>query len=192
MGVVKLSTAGILDYQKYSSFLAGNAAFSPSAYDLLETEILTGSQSSVTFSSLNSTYGADYQHLQVRMALDSTVNSSIKFRFNGDTSGNYSFHYLEGNGSSVVSSAVAPHDYGYMGYSFAGYAVFVTDILDPFETTKYTTTRTLSGTTDGGNRIYLTSSNWRNTAALTSLQIINESGSFTTGSRFSLYGLKAA
>jgi hypothetical protein len=37
------------------------------SYDLLETEILTGTQASVTFSSLNSTYGADYQHLQLRI-----------------------------------------------------------------------------------------------------------------------------
>jgi len=99
---------------------------------------------------------------------------------------------IEGNGSTAASAATANHGYGYMGYSFAGYAGFVTDILDPFETSKYTTTRTLSGTTDGGNRVYLTSSNWRNTAALTSMQIINESGSFTTGSRFSLYGLRSA
>jgi hypothetical protein len=165
---------------------AGGGAVA-SDFDLLETQVLTTAESSVVFSGL-STYAADYQHLQIRMALDSSVNSSIKFRFNGDTATNYSFHYLEGNGSTAASAAVANHGYGYMGYSFAGYAGFVTDILDPFETSKYTTTRTLSGTTDGGNRVYLTSSNWRNTAALTSMQIINESGNFVTGSRFSLYG----
>jgi hypothetical protein len=67
MGVVKLSTAGILDYQKYSNFLAGNSPVSLGSYDLLETEILTGTQASVEFTSLDSY--TDYQHFQIRGTL---------------------------------------------------------------------------------------------------------------------------
>ena len=205
MGVVKLSTAGILDYQKYSSFLAGNTAYSPiiGAYDLLETEILTGSQASVTFSNLNSTYGADYQHLQLRMVTrdDRTVAANVvRIQFNGDTGSNYSNHNLYATGSTVASGASASQTDTIVGLSSSSYAsanIFgasILDILDAFETTKYTTTRSLCGVyAVGENYAWLASGSWQNTAALTSISLKPSGGvNFVSGSRFSLYGLKAA
>jgi len=186
MAVKSLAQSSLKIASSTNSMLAG---YSFQDFHHLETVQLGGSASSVTFNNLLQ-YSGEFRHLQIRMAIDSTVNSSIKFTFNSDSASNYSFHWMEGNGSSVVSSAVANHGSCYMGYSFSGFAAFVTDILDPFETTKNTTARTLSGTTDGGNRIYLTSSSWRNTNAVTTIQVFNESGSFTLGSRFSLYGIR--
>jgi len=197
MGVVKLSTAGILDYQKYSSALAGNSPYippAPSAYDLLETEILTGSQASVTFSSLNSTYGADYQHLQIRAThLHTASNGTILGQFNSDTGSSYRVHALRGNGSAVSSA-----DYGSRTSLVLGVdvpntttpAAAVIDLLDPFETSKYLTVRSLAGYGSGGN-INLYSGLWLNTAALTTITLTGATN-FNTGSRFSLYGLKAA
>ena len=115
-----LSRSGLLTYQKYSSLLAGNNPYIPfiSDYDLLETEILTGTQSSVTFSSLNSTYGADYQHLQARCVWSGGgVVSSLRIELNGDTGSNYSLHVLYGNGSSVLSAAAAPSSIWALGDS---------------------------------------------------------------------------
>ena len=198
MGVVKLSTAGILDYQKYSSFLAGNAAFAPSAYDLLETEILTGSQASVTFSSLNSTYGADYQHLQVRMTVRgdtaSTSEEEVFMQLNSDTGGNYASHRLRGSGSTVTSTPYTSQTklraaFMPRGNETAGnFGATVIDILDPFETTKNTTIRLFNG--QGSLGVYLFSGVWINTSALTTILLYPEINNFVAGSRFTLIGLK--
>jgi hypothetical protein len=201
MGVVKLSTAGILDYQKYSSFLAGNSPVSLSAYDLLETEILTGTQASVTFSSLNSTYGADYQHLQIRTTMDATGNFGSPYdvfvTLNGDTGSNYYTHGLRGNGTSATSFNYGPNYLSLAMFTASttsasnAYAASVVDILDPFSSDKNTTLRILTGLAP--DLVGLQSVLWNNTAALTSFTMTpHGSTSFVTGSRFSLYGLRAA
>jgi hypothetical protein len=170
------------------------------AYDLLETEILTGTQASVIFDSLNSTYGADYQHLQLRIAAQGTTgNANIGFTFNGDTSNNYAWHSLLGTGSAVESDSSVNR-----GNIIGSIAVVassntnqfngsVIDILDAFNTSKYKTTRSLSGrASGGGNLIQLDSGLWRSTDALSSMTFTITTGNINIGSRFSLYGLKAS
>jgi hypothetical protein len=175
------------------------------SYDLLETEILTGSEASVTFDSLNSTYGADYQHLQIRIVVRSAVSESasqIALYLNGDTSSaNYAFHQLYGNGSTVGSEGygsgtlgqITPivRTFGATGTADA-FGAGVVDILDSFETSKYTTVRSLHGAA-GVNAVGLTSGLWMNTNAVDSITILKQGGGdLATASRFSLYGLKAS
>ena len=171
------------------------------SYDLLATEILTGSQASVTFSSLNSTYGSTYQHLQIRATFRSNRSASTGgagIRFNSDSGTNYTRHWLEGDGSTVESSAVTSTDLTDLGAYTAttatanAFAASVVDILDPFETTKYTTIRRLNGYAANVYNIALGSGLWMNTAALTDIEIFDRFSTFVTGSRFSLYGLKKA
>ena len=180
---------------------SGGGAVGGSAYDLLASEILTSSQASVTFSSLGS-LAADYQHLQIRMVtkdnLAGTNAMNTYLQFNGDTSTNYSWHRISGNGSAVSSPSGTNSSESRVGLTAGAsstanaFAATVVDILDPFKTTKYTTSRGFTGLTSG-NFVALYSSNWRNTAAIDSILIDNEgAGSFITGSRFSLYGIKAA
>jgi hypothetical protein len=186
--------------------LAENSVFNPvppSAYDLLETEILTGSQASVTFSSLGDYATAGYQHLQIRMTGRSTrsaTNSDFDFRFNGDSGTNYTWHYMRGSGSAMESAGGGGLDSvrGYQTLTGAtntsgSFAATVIDILDPFETTKNTTIRFFTGFTGSLNRVLLESGAWLNTNAVTSITFDEYYGSsFSAGSRFSLYGLKAA
>jgi hypothetical protein len=170
-------------------------------FDLLQTEILTGSQASVTFSDLNSTYGSTYQHLQIRMVVRTdraTTSDNIRARVNGDTGSNYAYHGLFANGSTVgaksagISQTVFDFDRAAAATASSGiFGAVVLDILDPFETSKYITFRTLGGVTT--NTINLGSGLWMDTDAMSSFSILPGSGSnFVTGSRFSLYGLKAS
>ena len=185
---------GILDYP-VSAAAAGS-------YDLLETEILTGSQASVTFSSLNSTYGADYQHLQIRMTTRTTRAGDGDFiyvRFNGVTSSSYSRHQLTGNGSSVSSygagsvTSIPTPDTTSAGSSADRFGAVVIDILDPFETTKNTTVRAFGGANSGFNQIGLFSGAYFSTDAISSITLASgNSASVAASSRFSLYGLKAS
>ena len=62
MAVYKFSTNSLKTPLKYSSLLAGNAAYVPLAYDSITTSTVgSGGVASVTFSSITATY----KHLQV-------------------------------------------------------------------------------------------------------------------------------
>lgn len=192
MGILKLSTLGILDYQKYSNMLAGNEAFSPASDDFLEEVILTSSASSVTFSGLDAY--TDYKHLQIRMITQSDRGAgedSFGLRFNSDSGSNYSWHRLFGNGSSVISSAATSQTLIYIGNITNSTNVFtglVLDILDFSSSSKNTTTRNLAGSS---SRIGMHSGAYLQTSAITSLEIFSTTSSnITSGSRFSLYGSK--
>jgi hypothetical protein len=176
--------------------LLGAALAAPAgAYELLETQILTGNQATVTFSNLNTAYGSTYQHLQVRMAV---IGSGIPafgtwmiIRLNGDSGSNYSSHQLNGTGSSVTSSAQASNGKMLMfTMNDAVPASAVIDVLDPFETTKAKTIRSLAGHTTLGVR--LSSGRWGSNNALTSIALTAEDYNFAGGSRFSLYGLRSS
>ena len=171
------------------------------SYDLLETEILTSSQSSVTFSSLVD-YATDYQHLQLRWVAGNTNVAAnmdnVKLNFNSDTGSNYSYHRLLGSGSSVNSYASTSASYCHAGTVARGSSVIATanvvDILDWQDTNKYTTVKALiGGTNSSQNLVGLISGLWMNTAAITSFTLQAESGDdFRVGGRFSLYGLRIA
>jgi len=175
-----------------------------SDFDLLETETLASSASSITFSSLNSTYGSDYKHLQLRMLLRDTGGlttiSTAQGYFNGDnSSSNYAYHRLEGDGSSVASNATtSASDFNISkalprGNSTAdAFGAVVMDILDPFDTSKNTTVRSLVGALVAGEtRVGLNSALWMSTAAVDSITIENNAADdLATGTRISLFGIR--
>jgi len=170
------------------------------SFDLLDEEILLSAQSSVTFSSLD-TLAAGYQHLQIRAVAMTTANTRFYMRTNGVTSSSYSWHRLSGNGSGVSSEGNASQSamrlMSNIWPASSSGAAIVIDILDPFETTKYTTVRALSGSTGSANEVGLFSGAYQNTAAISSVSFgLGNLGpgetNLLTGSRFSLYGIKAA
>jgi hypothetical protein len=178
------------------------AGFRPSAagsFDLLESTVLTGSQASVEFTNLATKYASDYQHLQIRYTTRTSVSSFDSFgkiTFNGATT-QFQSHALLGNGSTVSSQfwnqgayIIAMWGQG-SGSTANAFGAGVMDILDPFDSNKNTTIRDLSGRTANDNRIGLNSGAWFNTAAITSILLTPDSGSWLQHSRFSLYGIKA-
>ena len=179
------------------------AAGAGAAYELLETTILSSSQSSIIFNNLSSTYGSTYQHLQVRMSTRTDRSNIVDGFFlyvNGDTGNNYSNHYLRGNGSNVLSGNVTSYgkiyDSEYTTIGNTGpanaFGACIMDILDPFETTKYTTFRYL-GASDPTYHMALESGLWMNTNAVDSLEFEPSVGSnYIAKTRFSLYGLRSA
>lgn len=183
-------------------FATAGAGGAAGSFDLLESQVLGSDTASVTFSSL-STYASTYQHLQLRLVTRTTRNTRddhLRFTFNGTgTSG--SWHILYGNGSSVSTSAGTSDGLIFGVFSIAAatqtassFTPMVLDLLDPFETTKNKTYRYLTGMTGLNNIVELGSGGWFNTSALSSIKIenANEPSNLVTGSRFSLYGIKAA
>lgn len=195
MPIKSLSQSSLTNFQKYSSMLAGNAAFSPSAYDLLETQVLTSSASSVTFTGLDSY--SDYKHLQIRAVTKGSHTSfdeTSLFRLNSDSGSNYAAHRLQANGSTVFSNGYTSQTSGRFGILSGsnggnlGWSATVWDLMDFSNTSKYKTSRSLSGMKDAASIVLMNSALWMNTAAVTSIEIIPNAGNYLTGSRFSLYG----
>jgi hypothetical protein len=166
-------------------------------YELIATQLLATTSSAVTFSAIPSTY----KHLELRMVTRSDYGSDqnyIRVRVNGDSSGNYSQHFLQGTGSAVGSTGYGSQSYIYAGNHSANTATtnsFGSSILhlaDYASTAKYKTARIIAGHYSGSSQnVYLLSGAWQNTASVNALEITNLLGSanFVAGSRFSLYGI---
>ena len=180
------------------------AAGAAGAYEWLETQILNSDASSITFSNLNSTYGSTYQHLQVRATARTNHTSenldTLAMRINNATAG-YRWHTLQGTGSgSPTSVAQLNNTFIRTGYAPAqnntanSFAGIVVDILDPFETIKNKTIRSLSGMVDSSwTLINLNSASWESTNAVNTLTFLPQQGSnLKQGTRISLYGLRSA
>jgi hypothetical protein len=168
---------------------AGAGGAEDGTYELINTQILSSTQSSITFdvSSLTSTY----KHLQLRTVTRSTGGGNAFMTFNSDTATNYSWHLLYGNGSSaLVSSGANSSSMLVTATVPSGANLFtpnVIDILDFASTTKNKTVRSLGGS-PATTEVVFFSGAWRNTAAVTSVTM--GLSSFVSGSRFSIYGIR--
>jgi hypothetical protein len=81
-------------------------------YTLIDSEVLTSSAASVTFSSIP----ADYTDLVVRFSGRSNLSNTqddLKLTFNGSTS-TYSGINVQGNGSAAASNTLTGYAYLYM------------------------------------------------------------------------------
>tara|TARA_R110000764_G_scaffold110648_2_gene197211 strand:- start:1211 stop:1789 length:579 start_codon:yes stop_codon:yes gene_type:complete len=188
---------GILNAQAAGGGAAG-------AYDLLESEVLSTSSTSIVFDNLD-VYASDYKHLQIRAVTRDTRAISgannVIMHFNGDTSGSnyYQLHYLKGADSSATSGAegvtsyIIPYTQPSANDTTNAFAGAVIDLLDPFSSNKYTTSRSFRGVNlDAAysTQVGLSSGLWMNTAALTEISLAPVVGSFAAYSRVSIYGVK--
>jgi hypothetical protein len=176
---------------------SGGVTSTNSYESIATTTVGAGGASSITFSSIPSTY----QHLQIRMLARSTTaagNSNAYIQFNSDTAANYSFHELTGSGGTAGSAGSAsitgPRICNYPAASSTAsmFGGGVIDILDYKDTNKYKTYRSLNGNDQNGSGyIILFSGNWRSTSAVSSIVIgDNSGGNFVQYSSFALYGIK--
>jgi len=169
----------------------GAAAVANSYESIATTTVGAGGASSITFSSIPSTY----QHLQIRGIGKNTAGVDYVLRYNGDSGSNYRGHVLFGDGASTFSQSTFGGTYTGNDIAFNGgttYSVaFVTDILDYTNTNKNKTLRGLYGVDENGSgQIVLISGLWMNTAAVSSITVTAVSGTFSQYSSFALYGIK--
>lgn len=169
------------------------------SYQSISTVNVSTAVSSITFSSIPATY----THLQIRcIARSSYLNTGYgSIQFNSDTGSNYNAHYVYGNGSAVVASAMGNYtrmDFLALSQSASNtFGAGVIDILDYSNTNKYKTVRSLVGGDDNGGsggRIALDSGVWMSTSAITSINISSGGGAenFQQYSQFALYGIKGS
>ena len=149
-------------------------------YDLLDSTTLASAASSVTFSSIDQSYG----DLVLVATGGMSSGSSLEIQFNGDTSSTTSPSvYMDGNGSSG-SSATATRSF--ITFSTAD-SLGIMQVMDYPATEKHKPLLIRSNT---GSIVRALAGRWANTSAITSIKLLDTGGaSLTSGSTFSLFGI---
>jgi hypothetical protein len=185
-----------------ASMLGVGVPVSLSDYESIQTVSVTsgGGSASLSFTSIPNTYS----HLQIRGIARNTsagtASDYILLKMNSDTGANYAFHWLYGAGSGSAGATASanranlPIGTCWEASALANsFSVVVCDLLDYSNTNKYKTTRSLGGgDTNGGSyqEVNFMSGLWRDTAAISQIDISSSAGNLAQYSSFALYGIK--
>ena len=180
----------------WASQISGHLWEPQGAYDALSTVTPSGSVGTITFAGIPQ----GYKHLQIRQTMRTdyaATDIGWTFRFNGDSGSNYSTHSLYGNGATVYATSATNTNYMNVGFGNGAsvasniMGVSIVDVLDYANSSKYKTTRALSGNDrNGAGLVAFMSGSWRNTEPVNSITILAGAGNFTTTSQFTLYGVR--
>jgi len=160
-------------------------------YNCIATTTLGSDNATVTFSSIS----GSYTDLVLVISPANTAGSLVRLQFNSDTGNNYSRTVLQGNGTSATSHRSSNQGHIAIGEDAAptttlGNTAFIVQINNYSNATTFKTI--LSRENNAGVAVSATVGLWRNTSAITSIDI-KQGGiaQFKTGSTFTLYGIKA-
>lgn len=162
-------------------------------YDKIATTTLGSAAATVTFSTISGAY-TDLVLISAPLR-DSTSGGYITMQFNSDTGSNYSNTAMYGSGTQALSSRTTSQTFCYLNWSNAALSTTEPNaIVTQFQNYSNTTT----------NKTYLSRANsasvgvdaivglWRSTSAITTIAISRTTGSFASGSTFTLYGILKA
>jgi len=164
----------------------------PRTYEPIARQTLTTSAATVTFSSIPSTY----TDLVLVINAFASTGADIWIRCNEDSGSNYSFTALYGTGSAAggdknsnLSQGLLTDYYGTPSSTEPN--ICIVQFNNYSNSTTYKTSISRANRANSGTDAVV--SMWRNTAAITSLTLrFNGNPTFSTGSTFTLYGIKAA
>jgi hypothetical protein len=160
-------------------------------YTLINSTTLTTSAATVTFSSIPATY------TDVVLIANATTTSNswdLYIRFNGDAGSNYSVTRLFGNGTTPGSNRLSSDTLIQSTYWASLGTEQTNHIINIMDYANATTNKTmLLRGNRAGQGVDASVGLWRNTAAISSINLLLFSGgNFATGSNFKLYGIEAA
>jgi hypothetical protein len=164
-----------------------------STYEKIATTTLGSAATTITFSSIASTYT---DLIVVVQGTYSTSDDIISLTYNNDTGTNYSSATMYGNGTSAASyrtSSASSIQVGWYPHT-GGAAVVSNMVLHIFNYSNSTTYKTNISRADTSNvqgaaaRVGL----WRSTAAINRIDLTMLAGNLQTGTTATIYGIKAA
>lgn len=154
-------------------------------YDLITSNVLSANASSVTFSTIPSTYR---DLIVVTSGLSTSAEASLRMRFNSDTGNNYNevaAYNITGIGSSNISSfanlGIVPDSGGTQGRGSN-----IIQIIDYSTTDKHKPVLSRAGYSA---QVIMYAGRWANTSAITSIELYPSANQFASGSTFYLYGI---
>lgn len=167
-------------------------------YDCIATTTLTSAASTVTFSSISSTY------TDIRAIISATSTSSsyviASVRFNNDSGTNYSFIQtgVRFPGGTATFASTRDDNVSYIWGPFIRIENGSGGIFDIFDYSNTTTFKvvwesSISWTGETEPYPVYNCGVWENTSAITTITFVNGGGpgtQFDSGSTFALYGIK--
>jgi hypothetical protein len=160
-------------------------------YEKIATYTAPSAVTSYTFSVIPGTY-TDIV-LVINGGFSTATTGYVSYRVNGDTGSNYSYTRLYGDGTSALSGRNTNKTLGAFDIFNSGTEkwMIIAQFMNYSNATTYKTTLSRQG--NGATLVGTLANLWRNTAAITSITLLEELGlSFATGTTFTLYGIKAA
>jgi len=174
------------------------------SWHAINSTLLASNTASVSLTSAGSEKPwSDYQDLVLIMVARGTNNGTpgVTTTFNDGASGGYQWEELHGNGTSVSAEGTRDAEYFRVGHIIGAdhnadyFSTCVTQMFDINNTSYFQMVMTQDGymseESSGDNSIRYRVVNWDNAAAITEFTM-NPDGNFLAGSRFDLYGIKAA
>jgi hypothetical protein len=158
-------------------------------YSTIATQTLGGSSSSVSFSSIPSTY------TDLVLIIDGTVGSNcgVQLQFNSDSGSNYTFTRMTGDGTTASSDRSVSNTFMELGFYVSSTRnMNIVQIMNYANTTTFKTVlnRANAQSVNIGTQLY--AELWRKTPEAINSISLSASGNFSTGSIFTLYGIAAA
>jgi hypothetical protein len=162
-------------------------------YTPIATTTLGSAANTVSFSSIS---GA-YTDLVIILTGTASTGTGIYYQVgNGsvDTGSNYSFTELYGDGSSAGSARASAYNQMAAGEFYTTQSTNIINLMNYSNTTTYKTG--LSRGSNGSNQVEAFVNLWRSTAAINIITFsagnVGSGKTFSVGSTFTLYGIKAA
>lgn len=153
-------------------------------YDLIASSVLGSSAATVTFSSIPATY----RDLVLVVTATASANEQIYFRPNGATT-NLSSVSAEARSDGTTFSATFNNIGGIFLYNNMGSTTStqIIQIMDYAQTDKHKTLLLRLNNASNGTSMH--AGRWASTSAITSLDVVISSGTFSSASSFYLYGI---
>jgi hypothetical protein len=157
-------------------------------YEKIATQTLGSAVATVTFSSISSAY----TDLRVIFVGNLSAAATCFLRYNNDSGSNYSQTDLIGNGTSAVSQRRS-NATGFRLYDVDASSNPINNIIFNVQNYSNTTTNktTLSRSADSGGEVGAGVSLYRSTSAINRLDFVTGAGTWSVGSTFTIYGIKA-
>lgn len=163
----------------------------PATYEPIATTTLGSAASTITFSSIPSTY-TDFRLVLVTMG---TAAGTLYFRLNSDTGTNYSNTRVNGNGSTASSAQSSNYprmDINGTDATKRNVSFSTVDFLSYTGSTNKTMLIQESHDENGSGYVHHSVGLWRNTGAITRIDLNIDGTTFASGTTATLYGILKA
>lgn len=164
----------------------------PLTYEPIATTTLSTAASSITFSSIPTTY----TDLRVVFTGTGTTSVGIKARFNNDSGTNYSYVEMLGNGGSAFSGRQGDLNYFALdtqtNLSTTIPTIKTLDVFSYAGSNYKTTLVYQSNNLNTSGNIIAMAHLWRSTSAINEISLLVFSSTIAAGSTATLYGIKNA
>lgn len=154
----------------------------------IATTTLGSAASSITFSSIPSTY----TDLRLVLTATNTASLDLNLTYNGDTATNYSFTRVNGNGSVAASSTSSSQNYiraNFFTMAASEPYLLTMDLFSYAGSTYKTCLISNAEDRNGTGGVCARVALWRSTSAITNITFTTSTSTFATGTTATLYGI---